>query len=157
MRHRTQLFLLAAVVALVVAAPPALACSCMEPSPPVESAEQADAVFTGRAVSVERIVKETDYGKIGQRKVVFALDAVWKGVEEGDEVVVYTGTGGGDCGIPFDEGESYMVYAYGEPDDLSTGICSRTRPVELAGPDMVDLGDPTREVEPAEMDEGGCS
>jgi hypothetical protein len=47
--------------------------------------------------------------------------------------VVETGIGGGDCGYPFETGRSYLVYAWNtDSGQLSTGICSATRPVEKA-------------------------
>jgi hypothetical protein len=42
-----------------------------------------------------------------------------------------TGFGGGDCGFPFEVGETYLVDAYkDDSDDLSPGICSQTALLE---------------------------
>jgi hypothetical protein len=50
------------------------------------------------------------------------------------EVDVLTGSGGGDCGIPFEPGEHYLVEASVDKDGvLHAGICSFTRKVEDAG------------------------
>jgi hypothetical protein len=52
----------------------------------------------------------------------------------GQEVVVHTGTGGGDCGYPFIVGTSYLVYASRHDGVLGTGTCSGTSPaVMVAG------------------------
>jgi hypothetical protein len=47
----------------------------------------------------------------------------------GQEISVYTGAGGGDCGYPFEVGASYLVYAHLVGDRLVTSICSHTNPV----------------------------
>jgi hypothetical protein len=44
----------------------------------------------------------------------------------GQDVQIYTGNGGGDCGYRFQIGTSYLVYAHPEGDKLTTSICSRT-------------------------------
>ncbi|HEY7403202.1 MAG TPA: hypothetical protein VIB39_06750 [Candidatus Angelobacter sp.] len=47
---------------------------------------------------------------------------------------VETGLGGGDCGFPFEQGESYLVFAWKESDGaLSTGICSGTAKLGNSG------------------------
>ncbi|HEV7797917.1 MAG TPA: carboxypeptidase-like regulatory domain-containing protein, partial [Pyrinomonadaceae bacterium] len=53
-----------------------------------------------------------------------------------------TGRGGGDCGFGFVIGQRYLVYAYrsAKSDRLTTGICSRTKPYEKAGEDLLFLG-----------------
>jgi hypothetical protein len=52
----------------------------------------------------------------------------------GAEAVVYTGSGGGDCGYPFVVGTSYLVYAgVGSDGRLSTGICNGTQPEIMVG------------------------
>jgi 5-hydroxyisourate hydrolase-like protein (transthyretin family) len=55
--------------------------------------------------------------------------------------------GGGDCGYAFDVGGEYLIYAYRHPQNgrLSTGICSRTRPLSTAGEDLKYLRGPARE------------
>lgn len=51
-----------------------------------------------------------------------------------EEFVLFTGFGSGDCGVPFTNGETYLVFAH--RDDKSgrsmTGICSGTTKVEYA-------------------------
>jgi len=44
----------------------------------------------------------------------------------GQDIQVYTGNGGGDCGYRFQIGTSYLVYAYLEGDRLVSSICSLT-------------------------------
>jgi len=44
----------------------------------------------------------------------------------GQDILIYTGNGGGDCGYRFEVGTSYLVYAELRGDRLVTSICSRT-------------------------------
>jgi hypothetical protein len=70
--------------------------------------------------------------------VRFRVESVWKG-KAFQEVTIFTGQGGGDCGYRFEVGESYLVYAYGSNENLSTNICQRTAPRSADG-DMKLLG-----------------
>jgi hypothetical protein len=47
---------------------------------------------------------------------------------------VTTGGGGGDCGYEFEVGTRYLIEAYRSAEDgqLTTGICSKTRPLAQA-------------------------
>lgn len=59
----------------------------------------------------------------------FSVDeSYYGGADAGGETVVYTGSGGGDCGYPFVVGTSYLVYAARYNSKLSTSICSGTSP-----------------------------
>jgi hypothetical protein len=50
------------------------------------------------------------------------------------EVDVYTGSGGGDCGIAFKVGEVYLIDAFVGQDGVAhAGICSSTRRMDDAG------------------------
>jgi hypothetical protein len=57
--------------------------------------------------------------------VTFKVDRYWKGTDS-SEVIVFTGAGGGDCGIRFRKGDSYIVFAEMLEDKWRTGICSLT-------------------------------
>ena len=82
------------------------------------------------------------------QRVTLEVSAVWKG-PIARETVVFTGSGGGDCGYFFEPGKEYLVYATmpngGSPqivpaNSLTTGICSRTAPLDQAGADLAALG-----------------
>jgi len=151
---KKRLIVLAAAVALLAAtAPVALACMCLEPPPPQEAMEKAGAVFSGRCVKVERVEQETPYGKLPKLRAVLEVKAAWKGLQgkpsaDGEAmrphtVEVWTGSGGGDCGFGFQEGKSYLVYAYvGEDGAMSTDICTRSQETGLARGDLEALGAP---------------
>jgi hypothetical protein len=67
--------------------------------------------------------------------VHFSVAENFHGVSDpGTEAVVYTGSGGGDCGYPFVVGTSYLVFAgVGSDGRLSTGICNGTQPEIMVG------------------------
>ena len=127
---------------------PAHACSCMGGVGPVADQVQAAVqgskmVFSGRVVSIEDRQSGLTVFGFGSapygRAVTFAVNTVWKGTPRA-RVVVYTGWGGGDCGVGFQVGSSYLVYAGGSPDDLSTSICTRTSSLSNAQADLAALG-----------------
>jgi hypothetical protein len=43
------------------------------------------------------------------------VSTVFKGKVVGDTLTIYTGLGGGDCGVPFKNGECYVIYGQEEP------------------------------------------
>jgi len=71
------------------------------------------------------------------RRFEFEVEEGFLGVGPG-RVAIYTGRGGGDCGYHFQVGQGYVVYAsrMRGSDHLSTGICSRTAPLEEAEDDL---------------------
>src|SRR5689334_10755578 len=133
---------LAALFALLAAR--AWACSCaVSPlgNPPCQSAWQADAVFTGMVLEVDDpgmpIVRPGGPPPSRTKRVRFRVGEAFTGLAPKlQEVLVETGLGGGDCGYPFTRGRDYIVYAYQRNGVLSTGICSSTRPVEDAAPQL---------------------
>lgn len=136
--------LAAALLFAVLAAPRAFACSCTAPASPQVELENADAVFSGRVLSVEPIGDRGAYRRLAVR---FALESVWKGVPEGEEVTVTTAADGATCGYSFEPGEAYLVYAYGDPGALSTGLCTRNDRLERAEEDLTALGTPIRKLD----------
>lgn len=120
------------------------ACSCAGKTSPCESFGRADAVFVGTVVSArEREQKkktdsnnEIDWAPVGYK---FSVEQSYLGVA-GTEIEVFTGRGGGDCGYTFKTGERYLVYAYRYGKELSTGICTRTKPFSSASEDLAFLG-----------------
>jgi hypothetical protein len=102
---------------------PAYACSCAE-HPIGEDLEQADAIFYGTVVATAEATPQSKEFGFGNRTVMtFRVLSSWKG-SVGPEVTVYSGTGGGDCGVRFEVGDNVLVIAYDEEEDLYTGLCS---------------------------------
>jgi hypothetical protein len=117
------------------AAEPVFACSCIEPPPPQEAAQQAAAVFSGTVLSVTPL--ET------QREVRIRVEMVWKGTQCG-EITILTPLNEDACGFNFQTGVSYLVYAERlQSGELSTNLCTRTKPTALAAEDILALGSPT--------------
>lgn len=98
-------------------ASPAFACSCL----PVESAQagmdMSDAVFQGTVEDVTR-------GQMNN-EVTFAVSSSWKG-DGAEELKVTTARDSAACGINFEVGKEYLVYADQGEDGLTAGLCSRT-------------------------------
>ena len=148
-----------ASLALLLAADPARACSCMEIDVPAAIA-QADAVFEGRVLEIER------HG--GMLRATLAVVQHWKGIDS-ERVVVETAADSAACGVAFEVQTSWLVYAEREGERLSASLCSRTARIEDAQEDVATLGagvvpvdiGPSDGVEEEEPDEpparGGCA
>ncbi len=65
----------------------------------------------------------------GTYKVTFQAAETWKGVQQ-ETIVVTAGSGAGDCTIPFQVGQEWLVYGFRDPSGVvNTGTCSRTSQV----------------------------
>jgi hypothetical protein len=112
------------------------ACTCGMSGEPCQATWNADAVFAGTVRAIERIEQqELDYSY--ERVLVrFDVERPFVNAVAGP-VEIVTGTGGGDCGYRFQADKRYLVYAWKTKSSRwSTGICSRTRPLEEAGEDL---------------------
>jgi len=123
--------LAAAALVLLTLTPRADACTCMPfPEDEAEAAAvaypQADAVFVGTVTAIKSGVP----GIIRWRNVSFDVIKVWKGVTDDVPVVVRTATSSAACGYRFKKRETYLVFAYREPDDttLTTNLCALNMP-----------------------------
>ncbi len=125
----------------------ALACSCGEVKPgtviatgPAPNAdevakwrkEQTDyALFTGQVIKIEKVkVKRSQESndKSSMKKVTVKVESFWLGVSQA-EMVIYTGIGGGDCGVPYQRGRTYLFWASRAPVTqlLETDTCGPTK------------------------------
>ena len=104
------------VTGVLVQARPAAACTCTVRSLP-EQIEAATTVFTG---SVRSITPTTD-----GIAASFDVSIVYKG-DTGSRTRVTTAKDGAACGIPFAREATYVVFATGGPDALTTGTCNGT-------------------------------
>ena len=132
-------------------ASPAYACSCAESEPPARAFSTTPAVFHATALASTSSsgysrswITELLYGiGIGSgnygQEIPFEVISSWKGVDK-THVLIHTGFGGGDCGVGFNQGDEYLIYAYGNDDNLETNICTRTRPISRASDDLTYLG-----------------
>ena len=128
------------------------ACQCGTP-PPV-----ADALRQAPVVALVRVTRISDnwtawrkfkdwlsggpdfdpdiwYSYYGFRVTLQVLHQ-WKGTPTSTLVVV-TGRATGDCGVPFELGETYLLYPHRQPDGLlAVSICGRGFKAQYAGPDV---------------------
>ena len=145
----TLLFLL---TLCVLPAHSVLGCSCVGRSPAAESYGQYDLIFIGTVtghtdrwnlwrkswyflrsfVESDPVLDVNQYGF----EFEFAVDQMWRGTPARTTSVL-TGRGGGDCGVPFELGKSYLVYAdCRKRGACFTIICDPTRPTERAAEDL---------------------
>jgi hypothetical protein len=113
-------------------------CRCLPP-PDVQSARDSSAsVFTGRVLSIRdtTIGGGAEHDTWRMRAVALRVDRAWKGVDS-HTCVVLTGMGGGDCGVLFRPGDSYLVYTGGPSSGWPiASLCGRTAPLARADADI---------------------
>lgn len=106
------------------------ACSCMEIEKPTKAFRSTPVVFVGTVKSIN----SADSRVLGDEfifhdlRTTFIVDEAFKGKKD-KEIDIYTSSQGTACGFGFNEGEQYLVYAYGgmgERKYYGTSICSRT-------------------------------
>ena len=125
-----------AVVALVcLLAPRAThACSCRPPPSPDNALSGATAVLVGTVQAIQPVPAQS------ANRVTLAVAQSWKGLPPKTETVtVTTCINSACCGYEFRKGESYLVYAGGQPEALSASLCSRTGPLAQADDDIAVL------------------
>jgi hypothetical protein len=158
MRSRTVLLFTAIVLSLVFCVD-AAACVCAgEPSVRTAFKESA-AVFTGTFIRAEfrkgirsemQEIANDAWGKKGQpyevEVYIFQVDTWWKGAGTREVMLITDSTRApdgstsvSDCGLGFDEGEKYLVYASQNGDNISAGACSRTASISHARGDIIKL------------------
>jgi len=109
----------------------AFACNCVPPRPPAAAIKSADVVFSG---TVTDISVSGSFGK----KVTFDVAKTWKGINS-PTISVTTQANSAACGVGYEVGTLWLVYAYGKR-NLSTNLCSRTTRLQYAGEDLKVLG-----------------
>ena len=125
--------LLAACLLTALTPSLASACSCMSANTPCNQTwKSGEVIFRGTVISSSHAGTPSPPGVhpvSSQLAFRFSVTESFRGPAiAGQEIVVYTGNGGGDCGYPFAIGTSYLVYAFAGKDRLTTGICTPTNP-----------------------------
>jgi hypothetical protein len=125
---------------LVVNSHPASACSCL-PTTPQQSLKNSGTVFAGRVIDViDASEKNPEISRpLLGFEVIFEVSKVWKGKVEKQQVVL-TSSSSASCGYYFEKGKEYLVYASTQGTQLETGLCSGTKPLANARPDLAVLG-----------------
>ena len=101
---------------LTIQARSAAPAAAIAPRPVLEqSIERSAAIFFGLAVRIEwtGVDPEPGAGLPNRKAVTFEVERQWKGAPD-RTITIHTGSGGGDCGSPFDVGLTYLVYAHPE-------------------------------------------
>ena len=153
MKSITKLMLLTVFLSMILSGivPSAVyACSCARPQEANEQFSRSQQVFSGWVLDVK---EQRHMNGSLTKAALFEVSRVWKGSEE-SQIIIHTGSGGGDCGFHFEKNKSYLVYArpstmYGDNELLITIICDRTSGLEQAQADLAVLGEgkaPTKQV-----------
>ncbi|HEX5873046.1 MAG TPA: carboxypeptidase regulatory-like domain-containing protein [Pyrinomonadaceae bacterium] len=127
-----------AVLVLLTIPAMVAACTCgLEPFPCGQSWKTGDVIFVGTVKSKVPLDKVEVQGSSilidrGFSYYIQVTDSLRGPYLVGQEIVIETGGGGGDCGYPFIPGNEYLVYANGSQ-RLETNICTPTRPKVMAG------------------------
>lgn len=148
---KPQLVTILVFVAVCLSSSRAFGCSCAGAFMLSLSYRDAEAVFVGTVLSIQRPPDDQDI-------VRFRVIQGFKGVREGEEVEIKAGYGlrsysskdpvtgaitvgvsGSTCSVPFREGERYLVDARGSRENLFTSMCTRTRHVDHAAGDLLYL------------------
>ena len=136
---------------LVLDATPSLAMECRARRSVSEELRRSIAVFSGKAVAEEYrpiVTPQPDWPEAREILVIkFSVQRWWKGSGE-REVFLYTGVLRQPGGFVilgedfrFKVGEQYLVYAFGDVDNLTTTSCERTTQLEKAAEDLKALGE----------------
>lgn len=76
----------------------------------------------------------------GHATATLRVSEVWKGSKQ-RTVEITTASDEVTCGYPFEEGQEYLVYAYGKDQPFKVNICSQTRQISKADAHLRVLGD----------------
>ena len=150
--NRLQGLIVGCVVAFGLLPVPVQACTCLTPPSPSQGAEAVDVVFVGTAAYVEHI--EADgwlYGSwksfIGAEhlyefetlRVTMDVSTAIKGTDK-SQLILETYATTELCGVLFQEGEEYLVYAFnGVGETVTTDMCTRTANSKKAAADIKSL------------------
>lgn len=122
----------------VLQTPVVFACSCVQPDSPLTSLSEAEAVFAGQVTDID-VPAGITFSSLDPVKATFSVSQSWKGSIE-KIITVSTPRGSASCGFGFEMGQEYLVYAYGNDNDLQVSLCSRTNLLAQAGDDLSALG-----------------
>jgi len=121
--------LLAALIGLLVTAPSAVACSCVEFPGEKETLQGYEAAATARLIDIKNKDPQSD-----RATLVYRILRVYKNknLDEGEELVLRNQGDGGACGLPRNKKKRYGLRLYRDRDGrLNSGLCSVLGPREL--------------------------
>jgi hypothetical protein len=119
------------------------ACQCRERQLPCSQYAEADAVFVGVVTDIARVDENfavTDSEFSPHKRVGFKVERAFRGVEGARAELIEWGT---SCDFTFNDGKTYLIYAYRSPREgkLYTFYCSRTAELSEAAADLAYLDD----------------
>lgn len=104
----------------------AMACSCMR-STSEEQLERADVAFKGRVIDKKVATLESDpSGGLNLIRWTFVVEDSQKGAAA-KELIVESASNSAACGINFQMGERYQVFANQHENNLRASLCSGTQ------------------------------
>lgn len=126
---------LAVLPSLLTFSSAAFSCSCASSGGCPGLGGVRGPVFLGTVLSVADLPPTGGFALLSSRRARVRVDESFGGLTPDiHEVDIYTGAGGGDCGIPFKAGDVYLIDASVGKDGLAhAGICSSTQRIEEAG------------------------
>jgi hypothetical protein len=145
-------------VFFLIPVPSAFACVCAGTSSVTEEFKDAAAVFSGKYVGSEyrkgivnqfREMQQSEGQRIEYEVLVlkFEVEEWWKGNLDKEVILVTEQTRASDgtvsvsdCELGFEKGKRYLVYAFGEGNELGASACSRTKSLRKAKADLKELG-----------------
>jgi hypothetical protein len=108
--------------------------------PELEAArEDASALFEGRVLAIDDIAGASAATN-GAKKVTLAVVRTWKGLDDEEQVEIYTNGSTAACGYPFAKDASYLVFTRTHEGRVTVSHCGRTKPIADAGEDLAKLG-----------------
>ena len=118
-----------------------LGCSCLMWGPPCQEAWQYESVVLARVLDIDEPEEAgrnpRDPNWTPRRVKLYVKENLLGRQAAKTTMDVWTGRGGGDCGYPFQRGETYVIYAHrASTDKLTAGTCSRTRTESEAVDDL---------------------
>ncbi|MFS0822344.1 hypothetical protein [Bacillus sp. 1P02SD] len=118
----------------------ASACDCARSESVNEELNRKTAVFSGKVIGLSD-KNESSYNQSSADpiKVLFEVKESWKGIHT-SQIIVSTARSGASCGYEFELNKEYLVYSYGDKEQLETGFCERTELLSAAGEDIGILG-----------------
>jgi hypothetical protein len=132
---------LSLIAGSLISTGPAQACTCAAPVTPAEALKRSVAVFRGTVTEISRpFLDRIGLTRTGGHKIKFEVVKQWKGAPA-KTVEVVTRLTGEACGFPFEENKEYLVYVVTEPKDIQTGICTGTKSLAGAEPEIKQLDD----------------
>lgn len=113
------------VYPIVLSTGEATACDC-SPVSHQTMMKESDLTFEGKVLSI--VKNDPASGRHGKIAILMVTRA-WKGIEAGQAIPIQTNSAEMSCGVPFEQGKSYLVHAYSNSIDNvhHTSLCMATR------------------------------